>query len=274
MSDVDVRIRRAEALDDYLACVALQKEVWGYAELEDFAALPLLMIANRFGGCVLIAEDLTARCVGFSFAMPGWKRDRHLFWWSHMTAVAPDVRNREVGLSLKLRQREEALRGNIDVIEWTFDPLQALNAHFNICKLGVVVSEYEENIYGATSSPLHRGLPTDRFVAAWDLRSDRVKERIDSTDRPVILRDLDTIPKINEEDSAPNLQFNAARLLLEIPTDLDKLRSVDIEKAKRWQSSLRDACRHYFHGGYSVTDFLRLKVPREQAFYVLEAAGG
>ena len=66
----------------------------------------------------------------------------------------------------------------LDLIEWTFDPLQALNAHLNFGRLGVVVEEYEENIYGESSSPLHRGSPTDRFVAEWRLTAPHVERRI------------------------------------------------------------------------------------------------
>jgi predicted GNAT superfamily acetyltransferase len=228
MSDVDVRIRRARGLDDYLACVALQKEVWGYVEMEDIAAQPMLMIGDRFGGSVIVAET-GSRYVGFAFAMPGWKQDRRPFWWSHMTAVVPEYRNRNLGLVLKCRQREEALSEGIDLIEWTFDPMQALNAHFNFTKLGVVVREYEENVYGYTSSPLHSGLPTDRFVAKWDLQSDRVKQRVDSTESSVILRDLDRMQRINMSDGEPNLSLEDDPLLLEIPSDLQALKAVDLE---------------------------------------------
>ena len=89
------------------------------------------------------------------------------------------ARRRASGLRLKLAQRERALAMGIDLIEWTYDPLQALNAHLNFAKLGVVVEEYEENIYGESSSPLHSGSPTDRFVAEWRLDAPHVARRID-----------------------------------------------------------------------------------------------
>jgi predicted GNAT superfamily acetyltransferase len=269
MPNVDVTIRRAEGLDDYLACVTLQKQVWGYTESEDLAAQPLLMIADRFGGSVLVALD-SGRHIGFAFAMPGWKTPKRLFWWSHMSAVLPEYRNRDIGLALKLRQREEALKEGIDLIEWTFDPLQSLNAHFNLSKLGVIVREYEENVYGHTSSPLHRGLPTDRFVAEWHLHSERVRHRIDSAGKTIILRDLDRLPRINTRTGAPNLELKDGPLLLEIPGNLDALRTRDLEQAKGWQSAIRVVCQHYFHAGFAVTDFIRVDAPEPQAFYVLE----
>jgi len=264
MTDVDVVIRRAQGLQDYDAVVELQKEVWGYTALEDIAAQPMLMISDRFGGCVLVAQDSTGKFIGFSFAKPGWTREKKLFWWSHMTAVTDEYRNHAIGLRLKLRQREEALAEGIDEIHWTFDPLQALNAHFNVHKLGVIVREYEENIYGTSLSPLHRGLPTDRFVAEWHLSSERVKERIGSSEPAVIMRDIDRIPRITD------LTSRESPLLLEIPLNLNELKKLDLARAKEWQDKVRAACFHYFHAGYAVTDFILLDKPRQQTFYVLE----
>jgi len=269
MSAVDVRIRRAEGLDDYLACVQLQKEVWNYTEMEDIAAQPMLMIGDRFGGSVLVAQD-AERYIGFSFAMPGWKADKKPFWWSHMTAVLAEYRNLDIGLALKFRQREVAISEGSDLIEWTFDPLQALNAHFNVCKLGVLVKEYEENVYGYTSSPLHRGLPTDRFVAEWNLNAERVRLRADSPRNAVIMRDIDRMQNINASGGEPNLSIVDSPLLLEIPFDLNAVKGGDIERAKHWQAGIRKACQHYFRLGYAVTDFIRLEKPRLQALYVLE----
>jgi len=233
MKEVDVLIRRARGVEDYQTIVELEKQVWGYTDFADLAAVPILMIANRFGGAVLVAEDPSQRLIGFSMANLGWTPQRKLFWWSHMTAVVPEYQNRGVGLRLKCRQREEALAAEIDEIHWTFDPLQALNAHFNLHKLGVIVRQYEENVYGYSSSRLHHGLPTDRFVAEWRLRTDRMK-------------------------SPENKQ-----VLLEIPKDFNELRRNDLAGAKAWQDRVRDACQRYFEDGYVITDFV-------EGHYVLE----
>jgi len=233
MKEVDVQIRRAVGVEDYQAVVELEKQVWGYTQMEDVAAVPILMIANRFGGAVLVAEDSSGRFVGFSMANLGWTGRKKLFWWSHMTAVAQEYQNRGVGLRLKLRQREEALAEGIDEIHWTFDPLQALNAHFNLHKLGVIVREYEENVYGHSTSRLHQGLPTDRFVAEWRLKADRAKST------------------------------GSDQVLLEIPANINELRRTDILSAKAWQDRIREACQSYFAAGYVVTDFV-------EGHYILE----
>jgi len=270
MKEVDVQIRRAKGLEDYQGVVELQKQVWGYTEMEDLAAVPTLMIANRFGGAVLVAEEASGRFAGFSMANLGWTARKKLFWWSHMTAVLEEYRSKDIGLRLKMRQRDEALAAAIDEIHWTFDPLQALNAHFNIHKLGVIVREYEDNVYGYSPSPLHQGLPTDRLIAEWHLNSDRVKERLSIAEHPLILRDFDRILRINTPDGEPNLRLEESPLLLEIPTSITELKQADLARAADWQDTIRAACRHYFTAGYMITDFILLDRPRPQALYVLE----
>jgi predicted GNAT superfamily acetyltransferase len=136
--------------------------------------------------------------------------------------------------------------------------MQALNAHFNIHKLGVIVREYEENIYGVSSSPLHQGLRTDRFVAEWNLKQPQNAD--------LILRDFDRMPRINEASGSPNLRLRESPLLLEIPTDITTLKESDLGRARPWQDAVRDASVHYFKAGYAITDFILV----DRAFYVLE----
>jgi predicted GNAT superfamily acetyltransferase len=269
MEEAQVRIRRAADLNDYRACVALQKEIWGFTEPDDIAGVPMLLVANRFGGSVFVAENAAGRFVGFSFALPCWDRNRMHLWWSHMTAVIPEYRRREIGLRLKLSQRESAMAEGVDEIRWTFDPLQAMNGYFNIRKLGAVVRSYEENIYGETSSSLHAGLPTDRFVAEWRLDSQRVKDRLDVSEHSVILRDLDRMTLINPAGKKAHLRLDESPLLLEVPADINQMKTTDPQRAIEWQGGVRAASRHYFQAGYAVTDFFMLSEPR-QAFYVLE----
>src|SRR5437868_2201699 len=123
MKEVDEQIRRPQGVDDYQKVVELEKQVWGYTDSADLAAVPILTIANRFGGAVLVAVEPSGRTVGFFMANLGWllgNEAKKLFRWSHMTAVVDDYRNKGLGLQLKLRQREEALASGIDEIHWTF----------------------------------------------------------------------------------------------------------------------------------------------------------
>jgi predicted GNAT superfamily acetyltransferase len=153
--------------------IRLQYEVWGYSDA-DVVPTHMFVVAAESGGQVLGAY-LEDRLVGFTLAYAGEKCGKP-YLHSHLAAVVPEYRDSGVGLQLKLYQRQLALKRGIDRIEWTFDPLQSRNAYFNICKLGAICRRYLPDLYGATSSPLHGNLPTDRLVAEWHLDSERVRE--------------------------------------------------------------------------------------------------
>jgi predicted GNAT superfamily acetyltransferase len=166
-----VDIRALKIGEELRAIIPLQRAIWGYSDLEiDSSAV--IAVASQFTGQVLGAFD-GERLIGFSLALAALEAGR---LHSHRVGVLPDYQNLGVGRALKLAQREHALRQNISVIQWTFDPLQPRNAYFNIARLGVVAKTYLPNFYGVTSSPLHGGLPTDRLLAEWHLASDRVQD--------------------------------------------------------------------------------------------------
>jgi predicted GNAT superfamily acetyltransferase len=143
--------------------VRLQREIWGFAEIE-LLPVRLFVVATKVGGHVFGAFD-GERMIGFLLAIPGIKQGGMSYLHSHMMGVLPEYRNKGVGRMLKLRQREEALALGVQLVEWTFDPLELKNAFFNIERLGAVVRRYVLNQYGTTTSRLHGGLPTDRCIA-------------------------------------------------------------------------------------------------------------
>jgi predicted GNAT superfamily acetyltransferase len=166
-----ILIRHCDTLAEFHRCVELQRAIWGEADLE-VEPVTSFVAAARIGGQVLGAFD-AGRIVGYTLALPGI-RDGKVFLHSHMTGVLAEYRGRGVGLQLKLFQRQDALSRGIRRVEWTFDPLEFRNAQFNLTRLGAVCRAYLPNLYGVTSSPLHRGLPTDRLLAEWHLDSPRV----------------------------------------------------------------------------------------------------
>jgi predicted GNAT superfamily acetyltransferase len=118
------------------------------------------------------------RMIAFCLAIPGLKPDGKVYLHSHMLGVLPEFRNAGVGRQLKLRQKDDALGRGIDLIEWTFDPLDLKNAYFNVERLGAIVRRYVRNQYGISSSLLHGGLPTDRCVAEWWIAKPREKTQV------------------------------------------------------------------------------------------------
>ena len=167
-----VTIRKCEALEEMRACFALQQEVWKFTDGEQ-VPVRLFVLANKIGGHVIGAFD-GRELVGFAMAIPG-ARQGHSYLHSHMLAVREPYRNAGLGRRIKLFQREEALARGFGLMEWTFDPLEIKNAYLNIEKLGAIARRYNVDQYGITSSPLQGGLPTDRLVAEWWMKSRRVE---------------------------------------------------------------------------------------------------
>ena len=168
-------IAPVKTLADFESCVAVQLAVWGYSD-GDLIPKRVFIVAERIGGQVLGAYDGN-KLVGFAMAFPGY-RDGKPYLHSHMLAVLPEYRNVGLGRRLKLAQRDDALARGIDRMEWTFDPLEIKNAHLNIARLGAIARRYMRNIYGPSTSPLQGGLPTDRLVVEWWLRSERVRRAL------------------------------------------------------------------------------------------------
>ena len=181
MSGDSIVIRKCQNLDEMRACVALQKEVWNFADIE-LVPLRMFVVGEKIGGQVVGAFE-NNELVGFAFAIPA-VRNRHSFLYSHMLAVRKQYRNSGLGRRLKLFQRDDALARGFELMEWTFDPLEIKNAYLNIERLGAIVRRYTVNQYGITSSPLQGGLPTDRLVAEWWLKSKRVEESLKEGTNP------------------------------------------------------------------------------------------
>jgi predicted GNAT superfamily acetyltransferase len=173
-------IRKCHELDEIRACVALQKEVWNFTDLE-LVPLRMFVVAEKVGGQVIGAFD-GKEIVGFALSIPG-ARGGHSYLHSHMLAVRKRYRNAGLGRRIKLLQREDAIARGFELIEWTFDPLEIKNAYLNIEKLGIITRRYSVNQYGITTSPLQGGLPTDRLVGEWWLKSKRVENLLRNGER-------------------------------------------------------------------------------------------
>ncbi len=278
-----IAIRDVTTLEECLQVVSLEKDVWSYSDSEDVVPAAVLIVSVKRGGILLGAFDEASRMQGFVYSMPAVKDGRPT-QWSHMLGVRREMRGSGLGLRLKLAQRTRALERGFDLIEWTFDPLQAVNAHLNLTRLGAVVEEYEENIYGESSSPLHRGSPTDRFVAEWRLTAPHVERRIAAPSFPAV-RDatIASAPLVNpsiERDgrwlapcSSPNLTAEPPRVLVEIPAGFADLQSTDPSLALDWRFSTRAIFQHYLSRGYRVVDFL-MSSRGERGQYLLAKASG
>ena len=181
MSADAIVIRRCSEIEELRACVEMQREVWNFSD-QDLVPLRLFVVAEKIGGQVIGAFEGPAM-VGFVMGLPA-TRAGHSYLHSHMLAVRESYRNLGLGRKLKLAQRDDGLERGFELIEWTFDPLEIKNAHLNLERLGAIARRYNLNQYGISSSPLQGGLPTDRLIAEWWLKSKRVETLLATGGRP------------------------------------------------------------------------------------------
>lgn len=248
-----IEVRPLRTQEEFARCVELQNEVWG-AEFTERVPAALLKVTQRIGGIAAGAfhdDDL----LGFVFGMTGLEHDR-LVHWSDMLAVREDMRDHGIGRRLKEYQRDTLRARGITRMYWTFDPLVSRNAHLNINRLGAHVVEYVPNMYGGeTSSVLHRGLGTDRFIVAWDLDREPAATHVSESAREApVLNPMgsDGLPIV------PDLTGHARDVVVRIavPAAIDQVQSESISTATRWRVSTRCAILWAVDAGYRVTGFI------------------
>jgi predicted GNAT superfamily acetyltransferase len=174
----EIEIRECSTLEELAECVQLQRDVFALPEVE-LSPVRHFIVTKNAGGFTLGAYD-GARLAGFVLSVPAFLRGEQAFY-SHMTGVRPEYQSHGIGARLKWAQRERALSDGVNHIKWTFEPIKARNAYFNLEKLGAVVLEYQPNFYGTDYGTAPEiagqkfGLASDRLFAEWDLKSPKVE---------------------------------------------------------------------------------------------------
>jgi predicted GNAT superfamily acetyltransferase len=287
-----MNIRALHTIPEFRQVIALEQEIWGYSDAEDAVGIPIFVITVKRGGILLGAYD-GDRLIGFVYSIAGLKHGRPM-QWSHMLGVLAAYRAAGIGRALKLEQRRICLEMGLDLMEWTCDPLVAINAYLNVRRLGVVVGEYALNVYGDSSSPLHRGAPTDRFIAQWWMRSPRVVRMLEADGVPSATRELPSTraaqprllgaekptgydsrrvanpespvcdrPVVNTVErrgdglacTGHDLDRTDPELGVSIPRDFNGMLERRPDLAHAWRMASREIFIHYFSKGYRVVDF-------------------
>ena len=268
-TDADgVTFRPFSSLPDYEACIELQRLTWG-RDFSDVVPLSILKITQKAGGIAAGAFSVDGRLLGFVYGLAGYRADRP-FHWSHMLAVNPAARDLGLGTRLKLYQREVLLPAGIEEVRWTYDPLEARNANLNINHLGAEVAEYVEDMYEGEMGELARGIGTDRFILSWRIAGERVARALANQRRGESDRFRDA-PVANPEAEDRDLPAGP-RVRVEIPENVQAVKTERPESALAWRSSTRRAFESYLGGGYRIEAFYRDPV-EGRCFYGLETAG-
>ncbi len=244
LAAADIEVRHCRSLAEYEDCLRLEQVTWGTGILVPTA---IFVVAQETGGQILGAFA-GREMVGFTLALAGIHEGRPSLH-SHMTAVLEPYRDRGVGRSLKLFQRQDALSRNIHLVEWTFDPLELKNARFNLMRLGAIIRRLIPNCYGVTDSPLHMGMPTDRLVAEWWLDSPHVNR---------VVGGAPASQKVNAYSQAARIS---------IPSNIAELRTSNRAAAERIQSTVREQFESLFAKGYAATAIESVKTSTD---YILQ----
>ena len=250
-----ILIRMLSSLEDYEQAVALQDETWG-AGFSDRVPAAILRVGQKVGGVSAGAFDASGTLVGFVFGLTG-VRDGQLVHWSDMLAVRESARGHRLGERLKVFQRDVVRGIGVEKMLWTFDPLVARNAHFNLNRLRAGIAEYVPNFYGAnTGSPLHGNLPTDRCVAEWLFAPKAAAVAHGTTangsDTPFVTTVADHAGVRNVDSFVA-----APRVHVPIPNDIEPIIKENQQTALAWRLATREAMMHYLARGYRVSAFRR-----------------
>ncbi len=205
----------------------LFNEVWASPPGVDVLEQSTMVALAHSGNYVGVARDHTGQTVGASlgfFGPPG--RPLH----SHIAGVTASATGRGVGRALKLHQRAWCLQHGVEAITWTFDPLVARNASFNITTLGTRVVAYYPDHYGEMTDGLNAGQASDRMMIRWDL--------------------LDSSPGMAQRHEADVTRVT-------VPPDIEALRRTDPPSAVAWRAQTREAFTSLLGSGWQVTDFER-----------------
>jgi predicted GNAT superfamily acetyltransferase len=272
-SNDEITIRRAETVADYRACQIAQRQAWGITEDGYVVPVATMVGANLHGGLVLGAFLPTGEAVALTFAFLG-RIDGKLCLYSQLTGVVPGYQSRGLGYQIKLMQRDFARAEGIDVIAWAFNPLQAGNAHFNLCRLGASARRFVANMYGERTDALNASVPTDRLIVEWCTTSEQSVS--------VTPDEAETLPRLIQTDDQKDgllkplrvsqaVETNEPRLLLEIPHDIATLKRDAPQLAEQWRIVVGEAFQNAFAAGYQAVTFVRDESSgRRCGFYVLD----
>ncbi len=234
----EIEIRECSTLEELADCVQLQREVFALPEVE-LSPVRHFVVTRNAGGFTLGAYE-GGRLAGFVLSVPAFLHGQKAFY-SHMTGVRGEYQGLGIGAGLKWAQRDRAMAEGVRFIKWTFEPVKAKNAYFNLEKLGATVSELQRDFYGvdyATAGKPERqiGLASDRLFAEWDLESEKVRTLADGgqyqEQRPVSAR-------------------------IEVPSDWNGLVRTDPEAALAEQMRIRAEFEAAFAAGMIGRGFQR-----------------
>jgi predicted GNAT superfamily acetyltransferase len=282
MPDLNFTIRPLATLEEYIAHEQAQIAIWDIYDKTAVVSIPVLVTTQKNGGLVAAAWDTdTGQMIGVVYGFLGMTRTGKLKHCSHLMGVLPELRRTKVGEAIKRFQRDYVLKQGIDLITWTYDPLEGVNGNLNIGKLRCICRTYHTNLYGEMTDKLNTGIPTDRFEVEWLLTADRVVNPTPEHRTPEQLQAVGALlinPAIHGRAPVPlpgsicPLEPGALpdTLLVEVPAAYQQVKVHSMDAAREWRYHTRSIFQSLFALGYSVTDFLSIADTERRNYYVLD----
>ncbi len=202
-------------------------DVWGFSESSAVAS-PDTLRAMAYSGSYLVGARLGGRLIGGGFGWPTYV-DGEWRLHSHVVGFLDGYRALGLGARVKHHQRDWVRTNGLDAIEWTFDPLHAANARFNLAKLGASVVAFHNDFYGTLEDEFSAGLGSDRFVVRWGL-DDEPRSLVEGSPRESILR-------VGHGGAPVATSADSARLIAEIPRNIVEIRKTDTIRAIEWRDA-------------------------------------
>ncbi|MFC0272591.1 GNAT family N-acetyltransferase [Metabacillus herbersteinensis] len=259
-----ILIRNLQTVEELESVRNLEAIIWS---MEDSVPLNQTIAAVKNGGFVLGAF-LNGELIGFQYSFPGFD-GKKIYLCSHSLGISPDYRKFGIGEKLKIAQKETALQKGYDLITWTFDPLETVNAHLNFHKLRGTSTTYMENAYGEMADNLNAGIPTDRLLVEWWINHSTKSENIFSvSDRYLTIK-----TSTQQNDLIPeqtDLTLENHRLFVPVPSNFQELKTDNFLLAVMWREKSRQVFTHYLNHGWVVTDLIRDNEIPNQYLYLLE----
>ncbi|GLB58957.1 GNAT family N-acetyltransferase [Cytobacillus sp. NCCP-133] len=257
-------IRSLDHVEELGAVYQLETRIWS---VEDAVPVNHTAAAVKNGGFVLGAF-IRNELIGFQYSFPGFDGNK-VYLCSHSLGIDSKYRAFGVGEMLKNAQKVKALEKGYDLISWTYDPLETVNANLNLHKLGAVCTRYIENAYGEMSDHMNAGIPTDRFLVEWRIKNE--KPRCSQSAYPQMPCVIET--DVENGFSIPyktNLNYSNDKLLVPVPGNYQDIKKQNFSLALKWREATKNVFIHFLRDGWTVTDLIKDRMKENQYLYLLE----
>lgn len=260
-------IKNLHTVKDLEAVYELETRIWSAEE-----AVPVNhTVATVKNGGFVLGAFLEEELIGFQYSFPGFDGTK-VYLCSHSLGVHEEYRAFGIGEKLKHAQKKTALEKGYDLISWTYDPLETVNANLNLHKLGAVCTQYIENAYGEMSDHMNAGIPSDRFVVEWRIKGECPERQWSEEVLPMAL-ETGMADGFYFPDNTQLFHENE-KILIPVPGNFQDIKKRDFELALKWRESTKEVFVHYLSKGWIVTDLIRDITEENQYLYLLEKEKG